>query len=195
MSKQFLSKTPQLRYVERSVFIKEVNNQNRWNFELGSQGNMNVLIWIIIGFQQQDRQDSQNLNDDTFCRLPIVSAQCIIGTEKYPDTGILLNYDDDDYSQGYHQIKEAFKALTKDDILQPFISEDDFRSSNVRADDVGYNLCVFDLRYQKNLTASQPIEVEFKFDGVVLNDINGYALVLNKLVSISSDGQRHFDLI
>ena len=118
LSKQILSKTPtELRYVERSVFMKEVNNQNVWNFELGSHENMNVPIWIIIGFQQGDRQDSQNLNNDTFCRLPVVSAQCIIGTEKYPDAGILLNYDDDDYSQVYHQIKEAFKALTKDDIL------------------------------------------------------------------------------
>ena len=93
--------------------MKEVNNQNLSNFELGSQESMNVPIWRIIGFQQQDRQDSQNLNNDTFCRLPIVSAQCIIGTEKYPDAAILLNYNDDDYSQGYHQIKEAFKALKK----------------------------------------------------------------------------------
>ena len=90
LSKQNLSKTPtELRYVERSVFMKEVNNQNVWNFELGSHENMNVPIWIIIGFQQRDRQDSQNLNIDTFCRLPVVSAQSIIGTEKYPDVGIL----------------------------------------------------------------------------------------------------------
>ena len=96
LSKQILSKTPtELRYVEGSVFMKEVNNQNVWNFEFGSQENMNVPIWIIIGFQQRDRQDSQNLNNDTFCKLPVVSAQCIIGTEKYPDAGILLNYDDD----------------------------------------------------------------------------------------------------
>ena len=33
LSKQILSKTPtELRYVERSVFMKEVNNQNLWNF-------------------------------------------------------------------------------------------------------------------------------------------------------------------
>ena len=82
MSKQILNKTPtELRYVERSVFMKEVNNQNLWNFDLGSQKNMNLLIWIIIGFQQQDRQDSQDLNNDTFCRLPVVSAQCVIGTK------------------------------------------------------------------------------------------------------------------
>ena len=197
LSKQILSKTPtELRYVERSVFMKQVNIQNVWNFELGSQENMNIPIWIIIGFQQQDRQDSQNLNNDTFCRLPVVSAQCIVGTEKYPDTGILLNYDDDDYSQGYHQIKEAFRASTKDDILQPYISDDNFRTSNAAVIDNGCNLYVFDIRYQKNFTNSQPIKVEFKFEGVVPNDINGYALVLtNKLVSISSDGQRHFDLI
>ena len=176
--------------------MKEVNNQNVWIFELGSHENMNVLIWIIIGFQQRDMQNSQNLNNDTLCRLPVVSAQCIIGTEKYPDAGILLTYGDDDYSQGYHQIKEAFRALTKDDILQPYTSEADFRTSNVAANDIGYNLFVFDIRYQKNFTNSQPIKVEFKFEGIVPNDINGYALVLtNKLVSVSSDGQRHFDLI
>ena len=33
LSKQFLSKTPtELRYVERSFFLKEVNNQNLWRF-------------------------------------------------------------------------------------------------------------------------------------------------------------------
>ena len=80
--------------------------------------------------------------------------------------------------------------------IQPYISDDNFRTSNVAANDIGYNLYVFDIRYQKDFTNSQPIKVEFKFDGVVPNDINGYALVLtNKLISISSDGQRMFDLI
>ena len=81
-------------------------------------------------------------------------------------------------------------------MLQPNISDDNFRSSTVRADDVGYNLYVFDIRYQQNIIASQPIKVEFKFDEVFPNDINGYALVsTKKLVSIGSDGRRHLDLI
>ena len=105
---------------------------------------------------------------------------------------MMMNY----YSEGYHQNEEVFNALTEDNILQPYISDEDFRSSNVRADAVGYNLYVFDIRYQKNFTNSQFIRVEFKFDGVVLNDINGYALVITtKLVSIGSDGQRPFDPI
>ena len=162
---------------------------------MGSQESMNVPRWIIIGFQQKDSQDSQNLKNDTFCRLPIVSAQCIIGTENCPDAGIFLYYDNDDYSQGYSQIKEAFRALSKDHILQPYLFDDNFRSSNARFNNIGYNLFVFDKSYQQNFTTSQPIKVEFKFDGVVLNAIYCYALALtNKIVSISSDGQRNFDL-
>ena len=85
LSKQILSETPtELRYVERSLFMKEKNNQNLWNFELDSQESMNAPTWKITGFRQRDRQDSQKLNNDTFYRLPVVSAQAIIGTEKKP---------------------------------------------------------------------------------------------------------------
>ena len=183
-----------LHYPERSVFMKEVNTQNLWTFELGTQEGINVPIWIFVAFQQNDRQNDQNLNNDTFYKSLVTSAQCIIGTEKYPDSGILLNNNDDEYSQGYGQIKEAFKALTKDNLLQQYISDNDFRSSN-DGDNIGYKIYAFDIRYQKNFESSQPIKVEFKFDGVVPAGIYGYALVLtNKPISISSDGQRMFDL-
>ena len=183
-----------LHYPERSVFMKEVNTQNLWTFKLGTQEGINVPIWIFVAFQQNDRQNNQKLNNDTFCRPLVKSAQCIIGTEKYPDSGILLNYNDDDCSQGYGQIKEVFKSLTKDNLLQPYISDNDFRSSN-DGDNIGYNIYAFDIRYQKNFESSQPIKVEFKFDGVIPAGIYGYALVLtNRLISISSDGQRMFDL-
>ena len=175
--------------------MKEVNTQNLWNIELGTQEGINVPIWVIIGFQQRTRQNSQNENNDTFYRPPVTSAHCIIGTEKYPDSGILLNYDDDDYNQGYGQTKEAFRALTKDYILQPFISDKEFRSS-INNNDIGYILYVFDIRYQKDFQNSQPIKVEFKFSENIVEEIYGYALVLtNKRISISSDGQPHFDLI
>ena len=107
--KHITSKTPtELRKVERSVYIKEVNLQKHWSFEMGTQEGINVPIWIIVGFQRRDRQDSQNLNNDTFYRPPVSSCQCISGTERYHYTSILLNYDDDDYSLGYEQIKKAF---------------------------------------------------------------------------------------
>ena len=184
-----------LHYPERSVFMKEVKTQKIWTFERGTQEGVNVPIWIYVAFQQHDRQHDQDLNNDTFYRMPVTSAQCIIGTEKSLDSAILLNYDDDDYSQGYGQIKEAFKALTKDNIIQPYISEDDFRSDN-NGNNIGYNIHVFDIRYQKNYQSGQSVKVEFKLDKIVPAGVYGYALVLtNRLVSIGSDGQRMLDLV
>ena len=84
-------------YIERPVLMKEVKNQNLWNFELGSQESMSFPIWINIAFQQKDRHDSQDLNSDTFNIFPVTLARCIIGTEKYTEAAILLTYDDDDY--------------------------------------------------------------------------------------------------
>ena len=176
--------------------MNEVNKQNLWSSELGTQEGINVPIYTIVGFQRRDRQDSQTSNNDTFYRPPAAISQCIIGTKKYPASAVLLNYDDDDdYNQGYGQIKEASKALTKYDILQPKISDNDFGSST-DGNNIGYNLYVFDIRYQKNFESVQRTKVEFEFDGVIPAGIYGFVLVLtNKQNSISSDGQRHFDLI
>ena len=92
------------------------------------------------------------------------------------------------------QIKEAFRALTKDDILQPYISEDDFRSSN-EGNSIGNNKYSFDIRYQKNFENAQSVKVEFKFSENLPAGLHGYALVLtNKSTSITSDGERMFDL-
>ena len=97
--------------------MKEVNTQNLWNFELGTQDGVSIPVWIFVGFQQRDRQVLQNLNNDTFYRPPLTSAQCINGAEKCPHSAILLTYGDHGYNQGYGQIKQAFKALSKDVIL------------------------------------------------------------------------------
>ena len=98
LSKQSINKTPtQIQYPERSVFMKEVNTHIFWTFELGTQEGINIPTWVFVAFQQNDRQHDQNLNNDTFIRLPVISAQVVIGTERYPDSAILLKFEDDDY--------------------------------------------------------------------------------------------------
>ena len=57
-------------------------------------------------------------------------------------------------------------------------------------------LDIISIKILENFESSHPIKVEFKFDGVIPAGIYGYALFLtNRIISISSDGQRHFDLI
>ena len=51
-----LKKPTNLHYQEKSVFMKEVNTQNLWTFQLGTQEGVNVPIWVFVAFQQSDRQ-------------------------------------------------------------------------------------------------------------------------------------------
>ena len=65
-SKQLINKTPtQIQYPERSVFMREVNTQFFWTFELGTQEGINIPTWVFVAFQQNDRQHDQNLNNDS----------------------------------------------------------------------------------------------------------------------------------
>ena len=93
--------------------------------ESGTQEGIDIPFYIIVGFQQGNRQSLQELSIGTFYRTEIRKAQCKMGTENYLDSGINLNCPDDDYTQGYQQTEEASKCLTKD-ILQLYKSDHDF---------------------------------------------------------------------
>ena len=75
-------KSTERSYEEMSIFMKEVNTQISWIFELGTQEGISVPLWIIASVQQRDRQHDRNSKIDPFCRPPVISAQCIIGAEK-----------------------------------------------------------------------------------------------------------------
>ena len=99
--------------------MKKVNTRKFCNFELGTQEGINIFYMDYCRFSTKRETDLEILNNDSCYRPPVTPAQCIIATESYPHAGKLLNYDDDNYSQDYGQIKKAFRALTKADILNP----------------------------------------------------------------------------
>ena len=181
-------------------FYGKLKTGNFWTFQLGTQESISIPIIIFVCFQQRYRQDSQNIHKDTFYRPPVTITQCIMGTAKYPDPPILLNFDDKYYSQWYGQSEEACKVLTKDDIPNSYITDHDFRSTNVNdAEEDDYSIywlkfICFWYTIKEKSKATQPVTVEFEFSDKFLDGIYAYALVLtNKLVGISSVGQRHFD--
>ena len=186
---QILDKDPtELYYIERVVFRKDVNTNNNWTFELGNSGE-STPSFIIVGFQARNKIDSQTHDNAIFDRLPVSNAVCKIGSEKYPDDGIECDYDRDKYDQAYSEIENFYLLKSETNLLNPFIDLHKFRTN--------YNFYVFDLSKQKDPIGSQPIRLEFKFNAAIdVADYIAYALVLTpKLISISSDGQRHFDLL
>ena len=186
---QILNKDPtELSYTERIIFRKDVNTNSNWTFELGSSG-IESPTFVIVGFQARNKIDSQVHVNAVFDRLPISNAVCKIESEKYPDDGIECDYDRDKYDQAYSEIENFYHLHSETSLLNPFIDLHKFRTN--------YPLFVFDLSKQKDHIASQPIRLEFKFNAAIdVANFVAYALVLTpKLISISSDGQRHFDLI
>ena len=186
---QILDKDPtEILYTERVDFRKDVNTNNNWTFELGNSGE-STPTFVTVGFQARNKMDSQTHDNATFDKLPISNAVCKIGSEKYPVDGIECDYDRDKYDQAYSEIENFYLLKRESNLLNPFNNLHKFRTI--------YNFNVFDLSKQKDNIASQPIRLEFKFKAAIdVADYIAYALVLTpKLISISSDGQRHFDLL
>ena len=55
--------------------MAEVKTQSLRTFELGTQEGVNVPVWIIVSFQQMERQNLETLNNETSYRPPVASAQ------------------------------------------------------------------------------------------------------------------------
>ena len=113
---QLLNKDPtEIFYTERTVFRKDVNTNNNWSFELGMATGASGLppTYVIVGFQNRNKIESQTHDNATFDSLPISSAVCKIGSENYPDNMITCDYDRDNYHEAYYEIESFFRNRTE----------------------------------------------------------------------------------
>ena len=72
--------------------------KKNWNFELGVEDGIDIPGQVKVGFMQSDQFNQQRRNTDLCYRPSVVNAQCIIGSEKFPDAGIKCSYAVDKYS-------------------------------------------------------------------------------------------------
>ena len=172
--------------------MKDVTTENNWIFKLGVADGTDTPIYVIVGFTRRDQIDQQHQNKVTFYKPNVVKAQCIIGRLKIPDAGIYCSSAIDKYSQAYGEVESCFRHLAKDSVLQPYITQKDFATSNKNSDgNPGYSLYVFDIRHHQAYSSAQPIKVRFGFRPPVAAATNliGYDLLLtNKLVLVLNKG-------
>ena len=189
MLSNIASKIPtELTFIKRSSYMKDVTTENNWTFDLGVGDGIDVLIYVIVGFMQRDQFNQQHQLNDTFYRPSVVNAQCIIDSEKFPDAGINCIYAIDKYPQAYGEIVYCFRLSAKDNILQPYITQKDFVTSNNYPDgNPGYKLYVFDFRHHQDYRSAQPIKVRFDFRPALpaATNLLGYALLLTNKKNIN----------
>ena len=184
-------KNTEYSYVARTVSSKQVNSNNKWRMEIGSLSGIDIPIYVIVGFQSQARTGpNQRQNNAIFDRVDVIEASCNIGSVRYPEHEYQVDFDRNMYNEPYNEIRRFYKDYIKGE-GSPNISFKEFKEL--------YNLWVFDLRNQKDNPSSQPISVDFKFRAgydAVGADYQATALILSqKIISVSSDGQRQFDII
>ena len=88
--------------------------------------------------------------------------------------------------------------MAENNKLQPYITQSDFVTSCVHRDgNPDYKSFLSEILHHQIYISAKRIKVRFDFRAAVpaATNLIGYDLLLtNKLVSVSSDGQRQFDL-
>ena len=177
-----VSKAPtELSFIKRSSYMKDVTTENNWNFALGVEGGIGITIYVVAGLMQRSQLNQKHQNKETFFKPSVVNAHCIIGSEKFPDAGIICNCAIDKYSQAYGEVRSCFSHLAQYNILQRYITQKDFvTSNNYPEGNPGYNLYVFHIRHHHEYSSPQPIKVSFDYRPAVpaATNLIGYALLL-----------------
>ena len=175
-------------FIERSMNSLAITQNNEWTHTLGVKSGIDRPIYVIVGFKTTARRaEAQNQNGGVFDNCPVMSANVKVGTDRFPDDGINVDYTVGDYDEAYRFVKE-FKSHYLSSPHQPFITYREFKSL--------YNIYVFDLRFQKEEMSAQPIELNFKFREDVAGNYTAYILTLKeRKIFITADGQRQTDIL
>ena len=92
-----------LSYFGQSIFAKDETTINVWIFEWRVETWIHVLIHLIVGVPTRIRIRHQRIDNDVFWIPTISRAQCILGTESYPDASMNCDY----------QIEKSFKPIRR----------------------------------------------------------------------------------
>ena len=129
--------------------------------------------YMTVGFREEFPRNNHEQKFDVFVRLSVPGAQWFFGTEKYANSCKFANYADDKISMGYEETVSFFRHLTKDNNECRDITGKDFRF------EIGWNLYIFDVRYQSKFSAPHLLEVTFFVTvEIEVSSYGGFALVL-----------------
>ena len=140
----------------------------------------------------------QQQNKDTFSRPSVLKAQYIFGSQKCPSSGKVCNYVVGKCSRAFGLIVSCSLHLAEINILQAYSTEKVFiYPNNYPEGNSCFNFRIFDIHHHQDFSSAQPIKVRCDSRlAVQATNLFGFALLLtNELASVSSDGQRQFDLV
>ena len=73
----------ELYYKEGSVIRKRILNNGTWTLQLSIASGKNIPSWVVVGFVKSDKFDEKSPHDSVFDWLPVSSAVCGLGSDRY----------------------------------------------------------------------------------------------------------------
>ena len=174
-------------YYERKTFYKNLPNAINFLFDLGMQRGMERPQYIIIVFENNNVNE-QTHGASTFHIMKVTECYCKIGSEFYFEDRMNINYDTNNYNEAFKEIvsfNKDFNGLPHN--IKPYKNHTTFKSN--------YRIYVFDTRYQKDHIDPQPMQLNFKFSAAVADVICHALVLIRKVISVNSDGNKMVDIV
>ena len=93
-------------FEERTVFRQRILVNGYWTFELGIESGKILSSWVIVRFADSDEFDEETRNNSA-C-LPVSSAVCRLGSDRYPDNSRIFDYPRTNFYEDFYEVEISF---------------------------------------------------------------------------------------
>ena len=156
--------------------------------DIGSAQQVSSPKYLIASHQTAARLNApdKGLNISRFDNLNVRKYFVEIDSIRYPRDGVLTNYNENDYTDQYKDLKLFYKEYVGEELLSPFVSYPDMKSK--------YPIQVIDLRFQPDHITPKKIQLFEEYRADPANNPNNarlyVILIRRREIELISDGNK-----
>ena len=135
-------------YTERRVISDTITQM-----DIGTSQHVNSPKYLIGAHQTRTRADTANKNNNIaiFDNLNLQKYYVEIDSVRYPRDNVLVNYEQDDHTEQYKDLKLFFKEYIGEQLMSPFKSYPDMKTK--------YPIQIVDLRHQTDHITPKKVQL------------------------------------
>ena len=170
-------------YTERRVISDTITQ-----LDIGSSQNVQSPKYLIGAHQTRIRADTanKNINIAIFDNLNLQKYYVEIDSVRYPRDNVLVNYEQNDYTEQYKDLKLFFKEYIGEELMSPFKSYPDMKTK--------YPIEITDLRHQSDHITLKKIQLFLEYSADPENAKFYLILIRRREIELISDGNKLIEI-
>ena len=160
--------------------------------DIGSAQQVNSPKYLIACHQTAARLNApdKGINISRFDNLNVRKYFVEIDSVRYPRDGVLTNYNENDYTDQYKDLKLFYIEYVGEELLNPFVSYPDMKNK--------YPIQVIDLRFQPDHITPKKIQLFEEYRADPANNPNSarlyIILIRRREIELISDGNKMIEV-